>query len=300
MDSSGLKKRMRERVHDGADVSKLAKLIFTIGFLQIIVTAYNAITGVMRGAPGTSLLLAASAGVGAVVAMLGALALERTYREKEETQETIAELEDFNRTLRAQRHDFKNHVQVLSALLDMEEYAEARNYLSKVSSDLQAVGKAMRTMQPAVNALLQAKSLLCEKKGVRMEMDITARLETLPVASWEFCRVLGNLIDNAIEAQEAAEVKSPLLRITMFDNAEHIVLRVFNNGTYIGEELRERIFLPDISTKGEGRGMGLSIVSSVVKSCSGSIHLQSDQEGTTFEVDLPVRQKSTEDKSVSA
>lgn len=97
MDSSGLKKRMRERVHDGADVSKLAKLIFTIGFLQIIVTAYNAITGVMRGAPGTSLLLAASAGVGAVVAMLGALALERTYREKEETQETIAELEDFNR-----------------------------------------------------------------------------------------------------------------------------------------------------------------------------------------------------------
>lgn len=66
MDSSGLKKRMRERVHDGADVSKLAKLIFTIGFLQIIVTAYNAITGVMRGAPGTSLLLAASAGVGAV------------------------------------------------------------------------------------------------------------------------------------------------------------------------------------------------------------------------------------------
>ena len=58
----------------------------------------------------------------------------------------------------------------------------------------------MKTSVAAVNALLQAKLMTCEKHGITLELDVRTQLKDLAVPSWEFCRVLGNLIDNAIYA----------------------------------------------------------------------------------------------------
>ncbi len=284
-----------KRFRGGFDIPKLTRSIFGLSLFQmagvVVVLVLSAKSGRLAL---SSLILMATAGLSSVVSIQGAWALLHAYDQFRAAEETVRELEEFNRTLRAQRHDFKNHVQVLSALLDMEEYDEARMYLSKVSSDLKTVGRVMRTAQPAVNALLQAKSLLCEQRGVRLEMDITAMLSTLPMAAWELCRVLGNLIDNAIEAQEAARVKDPVIRLTMFEQEGQIVIIVWNNGTFVPEQLREAIFQPDISTKGKGRGMGLSIVRSVMTECGGEVRLDSDENGTAFTLKMPFAQNVVE------
>ena len=71
-------------------------------------------------------------------------------------KETLKSVEMLNNTLRAQRHDFLNHLQVVYGLIEMDEYEEARNYINKTYKDIQSVSQVLKTASPAINALLQA------------------------------------------------------------------------------------------------------------------------------------------------
>ena len=203
---------------------------------------------------------------------------------------TLGQLEDLNKTLRGQRHDFMNHLQVVYSLMEMEEYFEATGYIEKVFKDIQRINKVLKTSNPAVNALLQAKILYGEKRGIKTEISITSSLEDLKVPAWEFCRVLGNIIDNAIYAlQERGENR--IIKIELFEDLKAYGFRIKNNGPRIREEWINKIFDAGVTTKGEqGEGMGLSIVKDILQKYEGDIEIFSDNEATIFEGWIP-RQK---------
>ncbi|MGI6192509.1 MAG: sensor histidine kinase [Christensenellales bacterium] len=279
-------RKIRRYFAGGVDVFKLARAILALSVVELGVIVYLL---VIRGGelPMSAYVLMGAAFVGVLLSIQGAMALTHACAQVKTVEQTLTELEELNRTLRAQRHDFKNHVQVMSALLEMGECGEAKAYIARLSQDLRNVGLALRTAKPAVNALLQAKANICDSKGIRFEMDIATRLETLPIEQWEFCRILGNLIDNAVEAQEAEKIESPSIRVSLTDVKGAIVLSVFNNGTKVPEEIRHSIFMPDVSTKGAGRGMGLAIVKKIAESAGGGVSLESNGSGTCFTVTLP-------------
>ena len=105
-------------------------------------------------------------------------------------KETLNSVENLNNSLRAQRHDFLNHLQVVYGLIEMDEYDEARNYINKVYKDIQSVSRELKTASPAVNALLQAKLMTAEENQINTEILVSSRFENLPIPSWELCRVL--------------------------------------------------------------------------------------------------------------
>ena len=301
--SSKLLRRKRVRAFlqayfkDGFNIPKLTRSIMILGVVEILLVLYCILFSPMKLTM-SGIFLVVVASVGAVVSMAGAAALLYANEQFQSAEQTVGELEQFNRMLREQRHDFKNHLQVISALLEMEEYDEAQNYVRKITSDMRLVGRAMRTAQPAVNALLSAKYLLCENKGISFQLDITAKLINMPTEPWEICRVLGNLIDNAVEAQETEQVKNPVIHVDIHEKGTVIVMTVFNNGTTIPDSLKEQIFLADVSTKGEGHGMGLAIVSSIVERCGGTVSAESTDAGTTFTVMLPIKLRELTDGGV--
>ena len=86
-------------------------------------------------------------------------------------EDSVKNLEALNTTLRAQRHDYLNHIQVIYGLLELKEYEEAKNYLDPVFKDIVKLSRALKTAQPAVNALMQAKLEVAEKKGIDMLLD---------------------------------------------------------------------------------------------------------------------------------
>ncbi|MBZ9632908.1 sensor histidine kinase [Clostridium sp. FP1] len=202
-------------------------------------------------------------------------------------KDTLGQLENLNKTLRGQRHDFMNHLQVVYSLMEMEEYAEATGYIEKVFTDIQRINKVLKTSKPAVNALLQAKIDYGEKRGIKTEILVTSALEDLLVPAWEFCRVLGNIIDNAIYAlQEGGENKN--IKIELFEDLKTYRFRIKNNGPKICEEWINRIFDTGVTTKGEkGEGMGLSIVKDILLKYEGDIEMFSDNEVTIFEGWVP-------------
>jgi len=197
---------------------------------------------------------------------------------------------DLNRKLRSQRHDFINHLQVVYSLMELEEYNDAKTYLKKVYDDIRQIGQVLRTANSAVNALLAAKAVDAQKKNVKLMFHISAQLKSICTEDWQFCRVLSNLLDNAI--YYAARVHGEV-HLTMREGAEGLYFSVENEGDKIPEDNLGRIFEAGFTTKGDdGTGMGLYIVKETLEEYGGSIGVQSDDQSTRFFGFLPAGEDS--------
>ena len=91
---------------------------------------------------------------GAITDIGAAMTNLRFKAQQEALEETYYQLEALNRTMRAQRHDFMNHLQVVYSLIEMQEPQEATAYIDRVYGDMQRVSRVLRTDSAAVNALL--------------------------------------------------------------------------------------------------------------------------------------------------
>ena len=226
---------------------------------------------------------------GAVVDIREALHTRKLITQLDDMDDTIDAMSQFNNTLRAQRHDFLNHLQVVYSLIEMEEYGEANDYIEQVYGKITSVSRVMKTANPAVNALLQVKVAACEKAGVQVDVTITSKWETLEstLPDWEMCKVLSNLIDNAVDAMEAVPEGKRRLSITLGENVKQYTFRVENTGEMIPENIREHLFIPGFTTKGDGHGMGLHIVRRTLRDRGGEIEVRSDENTTVFSGFVP-------------
>lgn len=236
---------------------------------------------------------------GAFMDIGAALTSLRIRRHEDELRETCGRMEELNRTLRAQRHDFMNHIQVIYSLIEMNEPREACDYMDRVYGDIQRVNRALRTDSVAVNALLQAKLADCERRGIRMELDIRAAWKHLAMPDWEMCRVLGNLIDNAIDALR--ETPAPLLVVALSEDLKACRFAVKNNGPAIPAQTAAHIFAPGFTTKRTGQGMGLFIVQRLLREYGGDISLESEEGQTVFCGFVPnKKEENVEKRTVDA
>ena len=221
---------------------------------------------------------------GASIDIQEAVRTRRRERTISELQLSNGQMDALNLKLRAQRHDFLNHLQVVYSLLEMGESNEAADYLETIYNQLKSVSKVLRTRVTAFNALLQVKNAACEEKGIALEMDIRSTLDGLTVPAWGLCCIIGNLMDNAMDA--VGGMRDGRIWLNVRDDLHNFYFTVRNNGAPVPEELRQSIFEPGVSTKGEGRGMGLSIVRQTLAEFGGTIALEDGGE-TAFTVTVP-------------
>lgn len=212
--------------------------------------------------------------------------------ERNSYRESMRNLEQLNLRLRAQRHDYLNHMQVVYGLLELGEHEAAAEYLRPVFKDIMKVSLALRTAEPAVNALLQAKMEAAERQGIDFYLEVATQLAQLEMESWEFCKILSNLIDNAATAvlQRKGEKK---ITVRLEEGEGEYLIMVRNNGPEITLSQQKLIFRQGYTTKKEeGHGMGLVIVSSVLDKAGGRIWLESGREETTFWFTVPQNVRS--------
>ena len=199
-------------------------------------------------------------------------------------EETIKNLEELNTTLRTQRHDYINHMQIVYGLLELDEYKDAKEYLEPVFVDIMKVSKALKTSKPALNALLQAKMETARRDKIDMFLGVTSDLRNIKIEQWELCKVLANLIDNAITAVNHNE-KDKTINIEIGEDINNYRFCVYNNGPLIPESQQELIFKKGYSTKkDEGHGLGLMIINQILESNNGTVELQSIKGKTSFTV----------------
>ena len=275
------------------NLSKLALSAIIVNACQIAAVSSLSVYSIINsdlhltGWLARSIILAASLMViwGAVLDIREAYTARKNAAQRQMLMEAYAQLEELNATLRAQRHDFRNHIQVIYTLTELDDRQAALDYMDKVYGDIQKVGRALKTASPAVNALLSAKMTDCEENGVTFITDIRTDWAECPVPGWEMCRILGNLIDNAREAMTDSPEKR--LTVSLREDVRFWHFSVENTGAPIPDSIKRDIFTPGFSTKGEGRGTGLHIVKTILSEYGGSITISTAPETTIFHGLIP-------------
>lgn len=227
----------------------------------------------------------------AVVLLLGCVAaLNAAYGHIRKNYEDLAksyhEIEDLNAALRSQRHDQLNHLQVVYGMMELEEYEEMKNYLRPIYKECQKTGKALKTSRPAINALLMAKGMEAESRRTDFYVEVKTGLKGLKIPDWELCKVLSNLIDNALTALEE-KPDDRVLRVDMNESREAFIFEIANNGPEIPADMINVIFKQGVTTKKDnGHGMGLAIVRKTLSEYDGEVNCESGPEETVFTVKI--------------
>ena len=291
-------KLTREEMRDRVKVKKAAFFSIAINVLEIVAGMAMIVlvrkmlsTGVEETiARMTSLLCFTIVGWGAVTDIGASITSLRMVQRTQELEEAYGQLEDLNREMRAQRHDFMNHIQVVYSLIEMNEPDEAMRYMDRIYGDMQRVSSMLRTDCPAVNALIQAKVVEAQQRGAELKLSIAAKWDDPLMPAWEICRVLANLIDNALDACLSAALPEgirPTVELVLGEDLRSWFFSVRNNGPAIDERMKGRIFEPGFTTKSTGQGMGLFIVSRTVTELGGKITLESRDGDTVFSGFIP-------------
>ncbi|GAB82902.1 sensor histidine kinase [Shimwellia blattae] len=220
-----------------------------------------------------------------------------TFRDRNEIDALSAQLSQVKRymdNLRIMRHEQLNRMTTLSGLLHMKRYDDAIRYIESQSEHAQELLDFLsaRFASPTLCGLLLGKAARAREKGVEISFDPGCRmegeLETL--GEQEIISIIGNLLDNAIEATQQAGQPHLPVEILILQNDRELIIEVADRGIGIAPEIRDRIFERGITTKSRGdHGIGLYLIASYVTQAGGSIEVNDNApQGTVFSLFIPV------------
>jgi sensor histidine kinase regulating citrate/malate metabolism len=219
-----------------------------------------------------------------------------TLRDRTEMLELQREL-DLTRTttdtLRAQAHEFSNRMHVVSGLIELGEYDDVRAYIRQIAADQTHLSSSVTShvADPAVAALLIAKSSQASERGVELVVEPATQLERLDEGlATDVNTVLGNLIDNALDA--AAGAPEPFVAVELAERDGIVTVKVKDSGPGVEPGVGDRVFARGFSTKptgpGHERGIGLALVRVICRKRGGDVSVHNDG-GAVFVATLPVQ-----------
>ncbi|MGN7188629.1 ATP-binding protein [Microbacterium enclense] len=216
-----------------------------------------------------------------------------TLRDRSELQALLGELEGvrtLSDTLRSQTHEHGNRLHALLALLELGRIDEARRLIVASTEDRQELADRLVSDDDdaVIVALLLGKLDEAAERGVRLDLDVAEPAPRIALAPPEAVTVVGNLVDNALDAA-AAGGEPRWVRVTLSEKEGDAVFEVADSGEGFDSSLADP-FAYGASTKPAhapgGRGVGLALVRDIVAARGGTLQLAA--EPTTVRVFLPV------------
>ncbi len=221
--------------------------------------------------------------------IVGAIA---TFRDKTEIRKLAEELTGirlYAEALRAQSHEFMNKMHVVLGLTHMKQYEELQKYVSSMVSEHQyEIGGVMKRIKsPVFAGFLLGKLSYAREKNIKLIIKEDSYLPEIydERIIHELITVVGNLIDNALDAVTNCEKKQVEVGIQYGDT---LIITVQDTGKGIQEDEMDALFIKGYSTKGDNRGYGLYLVKESIQRINGEIHIHSlVGEGTTITIEIP-------------
>lgn len=195
------------------------------------------------------------------------------------------EVENMYRTMRAWRHDYHNHIQSMEAYISLGQPEEMKKYLRDLYEELTAIEVILRTGNVKADAILNSKISLMQSYAIAV--DATAIVpEDIPIKGTELSVLIGNLLDNAMEAcLKVEDQSSRFVRIYIDILKNELYISITNSMV----ERAKRFGGNFISDNKEGNhGFGLASVDRIVKKYGGYINRQTEVGVFSTEIMLPL------------
>lgn len=195
-------------------------------------------------------------------------------------------LEAFMKVIRSQRHDFNVHLHAIKGLIDTDNFTECRKYIATMVKDSGDVNEVLPVHNPIISAMLHAFRENAESAGIHIEFDIHYNMKDLAVSAYDLNRILGNLIQNAMDEikRNKSDDYGIQLHISKADNMT--VIDISNRFDVLSHNF-DNLFSDKYTTKRRHEGIGLNTILRITESYGGMVYPEVNGDIIHFIVRLP-------------
>ena len=165
------------------------------------------------------------------------------------------------------RHDFRNHINVILGKLQYKDKEDAISYIYEMSSDIYRLEQNIYTDNVVINSILLSKKKESEEHNIKISLDLNMDYD-IKVSDIDMCIILGNLLDNSIEACSNIE-GDRFIDLKIVSQTNRLIIKISNNTNGNLNEVDGKFF----TTKKSGiHGLGLIQIDEIVKKYNGYIN----------------------------
>jgi len=194
-----------------------------------------------------------------------------------------SEVEKMYLQMRGWNHDYRNHIQIMKSLLNEGDIRSHKKYLENLEEDLLAIDIGIKTGNAMTDVILSSKVSLARSKGIKVTVEAEVPVK-LYIGEIDLCIVVGNLMDNAIEACEKVHASQRFIRIYMEMKGTQLYFSITNTTADKKQIKKNNRFR---TKKGYGHGIGLIRIDTIVDRYCGYINRNSEEGAFTTEILLP-------------
>ncbi|MCK9859360.1 GHKL domain-containing protein [Paenibacillus sp. ATY16] len=207
------------------------------------------------------------------------------------TQQTyVDEINSMFQSIRAQRHDFLNHVQTIHSLAELNKSRELVAYTKELTGEIRLMNDIINIGNPAIAALIRSKISQAESYRIAFTCSFSGlnRLE-MGIKTLDVNRMLGNLIDNAFDEVMKYSEECRMVELTGQQVDGFIEFRITNTCSNAREVTEKPLFDAGFSTKDDAhQGLGLFTVKSITEQYKGTVQIHAEVEDRiTFFIRIP-------------
>ncbi|MBU3093101.1 GHKL domain-containing protein [Clostridium sp. CF011] len=183
-------------------------------------------------------------------------------------------IQELIHTLRAQRHDFNNHISCIYGLLKTGEINVAKEYSEKLANQTSEINTILNIDIPIIAALLNFKLSIAKERKIELYIDINLP-KSIKIDPVNISILLGNALDNAIEACENIANGNKFIRIKMYIEKVHLIIKITNSTNKATQEGtgEHKTTHPDK----ENHGFGLENINYIVNKYDGLIQIEEEE-----------------------
>lgn len=195
----------------------------------------------------------------------------RNMKEVQNYYEYTLKIEKINNEMRKFRHDYVNILSTMSEFIREDDMEGLRKYFNEeivpMQDNMQAKSIKINGLENfhvrEIKGLLTTKILQAQEKNIRISIEVPDIIEKIHLQTIDLSRMIGIILDNAIEASEQLE-DEPLIRVGFIQESESVTFIVMNKCQPDMPRVHT-LFEENFSTKGDNRGLGLSTLKEIAE-----------------------------------
>ncbi len=197
------------------------------------------------------------------------------------------EILSYYNVIRSQRHDFNFHLNAIYALINDKNYLDCKKYIEDIVKDAGYINELLPLHHPIIGAMLNTFKEIANQKGIEINYYIYDNLIDMPCSVYEMNKILGNLIQNAIDEIQDKNQNNLKIDVDILKERGSIILKVRN---YIDMEknITRNIFDIGYTTKKNHEGLGLPMIQKILLKYNGVIYSEILDKEISFIVRIPV------------
>lgn len=200
------------------------------------------------------------------------------------------ELLSFYSIIRSQRHDFNFHLTAIYGLIRKSAFTACKEYVEKMVKDAFEINELLPLFHPSIAAMLSTFKELAAKRGVKIQFYIMDDLRTLPCSVYEMNKILGNLIQNALDEYEytgRGYKEDQIIEVEIKRERGNLVISVSNLALLTNDQL-SNLFHIGYTTKPAHEGIGLPAIQKIIAKYNGVIYPETEEDLIRFIVRIPL------------